>query len=282
MKELFHQLERIAAALEIQNGTYRPSISFQDAPGYIWTASTMSFKSIKRIDGVPLDHLIGIDRQKKLLLNNTRHFAQGRLTNNVLLWGARGMGKSSLVKSVFQSISQEFPNLRLVEVAREDIEHLPEILDTLRDRDQRFIVYCDDLSFDQGDKNYKPLKTILDGSIEGRPQNVLFYATSNRRHIVSRDMIENEQSTALIASEAVEDKVSLSDRFGLWIGIHGCSEPEFLEIVLSYRKAMDLNICDARTVELAKEWAQTRGSRSGRVARQFILDLETRLQKPDL
>jgi len=233
---------------------------------------------VPKVNRVPLDLLRAIAPMRERLLDNTVRFARGLPANNALLWGARGMGKSSLVKAVHAragelTAADNGPRLKLVEIHREDIGTLPQCLAAMRGDTHRFVVFCDDLSFDDGDTSYKSLKAVLEGGIEGRPDNVIFYATSNRRHLLPRDMMENERSTAVNPGEAVEEKVSLSDRFGLWIGFHHCSQDDFLEMVRGYAEHYRLPI-DAETLEArAKEWAMTRGGRSGRVAWQFIQDL---------
>ncbi|MCB1487608.1 MAG: ATP-binding protein, partial [Bauldia sp.] len=224
--------------------------------------------------------LKGIDRLRDILVENTERFAKGLPANNVLLWGARGMGKSSLVKAAQATVNAtagDAARLKLVEIHREDIETLPELMGLLRDDGHRFILFCDDLSFDGDDTSYKSLKAALEGGIEGRPDNIVFYATSNRRHLLPRDMMENERSTAINPSEAVEEKVSLSDRFGLWLGFHKCSQDEYLDMVRGYVAHYGMTIDDDRLRHEALEWATTRGARSGRVAWQFIQDLAGRL-----
>jgi predicted AAA+ superfamily ATPase len=223
--------------------------------------------------------LKGIDAVQDILLKNTEQFARGHGANNALLWGARGMGKSSLVKAIHGDITarEGFERLVLIEIAREDLETLPALMRLIGKETARFIVFCDDLSFDSGETSYKSLKTILDGGLEGRPDNVLFYATSNRRHLMPRDMIDNERSTAINPSEAVEEKVSLSDRFGLWIGFHNCDQETYFAIVQGYVDAIGIKIDQAQLRAEANEWSVTRGARSGRVAWQFIQDLAGRL-----
>jgi len=223
--------------------------------------------------------LKGIDRVRDLLVENTERFARGLPANNALLWGARGMGKSSLVKAAHAAVGTAHPTagLRLIEIHREDIESLPELMAILRPAGQRFIVFCDDLSFDADDTSYKSLKTMLEGGIEGRPDNVIFYATSNRRHLLAREMVENERSTAINPGEAVEEKVSLSDRFGLWLGFHRCSQDEYLAMVEGYVSRYRIPIAADELRREALEWATTRGARSGRVAWQYVQDLAGRL-----
>jgi len=237
---------------------------------------------VAKVNRVPLTLLKGLDDRASRLLENTERFARGLPANNALLWGARGMGKSSLVKAVHAEVARgkkkAEPALKLVEIHREDIDSLPRCLAHLRTADCRFIVFCDDLSFAHDDTSYKSLKAVLEGGIEGRPENVLFYATSNRRHLMPRDMMENERSTAINPSEAVEEKVSLSDRFGLWLGFHNASQDDFLEMVRGYAQYHGLRIKDEELVAEALEWSITRGGRSGRVAWQFIQELAGRLR----
>jgi predicted AAA+ superfamily ATPase len=269
-------LERIAAALErLAPGPARaPDWS---AAGYLWHASPERLEPVSRINRVPLDLLVGIDRQRDTLLHNTQRFAEGLPANNALLWGARGMGKSSLVKAVHGVL--EGTGLKLVELQREDIASVGRLLHLLRDAPHRFVLYCDDLSFGHDDAAYKALKAVLDGGIEGRPDNVVFYATSNRRHLMPRDMIDNERGSAINPGEAVEEKVSLSDRFGLWLGFHACDQDAYLAMIRGYCDAHGLAIDDAALRAEAIEWQATRGARSGRVAWQYIQDLAGRLGK---
>jgi predicted AAA+ superfamily ATPase len=233
---------------------------------------------VPKVAAVPLDLLQGVDRQKEILMENTLRFARGFSANNAMLWGARGTGKSSLVKAAHTAANGEVPgSLALIEIHREDIKTLPDLLRFLRAGSRRCLVFCDDLSFEREDADYKALKSVLDGGIEGRPTNVLFYATSNRRHLMSRDMIENERSAAIHGSEAIEEKVSLSDRFGLWIGFHNASQDTFFAMIEAYAKHFGLNVPVEDLHAQAVEWSVTRGSRSGRVAWQFIQDLAGRL-----
>ncbi len=233
---------------------------------------------VPRVSRVEIALLQGVDRQKDLLLANTLRFAHGFPANNVMLWGARGMGKSSLVKAAHAAANAERPgSVALIEIHREDIRSLPDLLNILRGQARRALVFCDDLSFEKEDADYKALKSVLDGGIEGRPANVLFYATSNRRHLMSRDMIENERSTAINPNEAVEEKVSLSDRFGLWIGFHNCDQPTYFAMVEGYAAALGIDLSAEELRRQANEWSVTRGGRSGRVAWQFIQDLTGRL-----
>ena len=245
------------------------------ADAFIWHPTpTPRLAPVRRVSAVDIALLQGVDRQKALLLENTRRFAAGLPANNAMLWGARGMGKSSLVKAAHAAANAERPSsLALIEIAREDIRTLPDLLEILRDSPRRALVFCDDLSFEREDADYKALKSVLDGGIAGRPPNVLFYATSNRRHLMPRDMIENEAARAIHANEAVEEKVSLSDRFGLWIGFHTCDQPTYLAMVEGYADALALPIPRDDLHARAKEWTVTRGARSGRVAWQFVMDL---------
>jgi hypothetical protein len=248
---------------------------------YVWLADPPRLEGVPQVARVPIELLRGVDRVRDLLLENTRQFAAGLPANNVLLWGARGMGKSSLVKAAHAAVAKAHPGrIALVEIHREDLTTLPDLLRTLRGIDRRFLLFCDDLSFDDNDTSYKSLKAVLEGGVEGRPANVLFYATSNRRHLLSRDMIENERSTAINPGEAVEEKVSLSDRFGLWLGFHACPQDDYLAMVTGYVAYFNLTIEPERLRAEAIEWAMTRGSRSGRVAWQFIQDLAGRLGQP--
>lgn len=274
-------LGRIAAALEDIARALDPDANVTKAfsPGqanaYHWQGDSGTMLAVPRVSRVPLDMLRGIDQVRDILLRNTEQFARGHGANNALLWGARGMGKSSLVKAIHADIESRtgFERLILVEIAREDLETLPSLMRAISGLPERFIVFCDDLSFDNGETSYKSLKTILDGGLEGRPDNVLFYATSNRRHLMPRDMIENERSTAINPGEAVEEKVSLSDRFGLWLGFHNSDQDTYLAMVCGYADYYGLAI-DADTLRArAIEWAATRGARSGRVAIQLVRTL---------
>ena len=272
-------LSRIAEALERMAPPRPKSPDMKAYSAFVWHASPPELEPVARVNRVELDLLKGIDFTRDLLIENTERFAKGLPANNALLWGARGMGKSSLVKAAHHQINAETGGtLKLIEIHREDIESLPVLMNIIRRaHDYRFIVYCDDLSFDADDTSYKALKAALDGGIEGRPDNMLFYATSNRRHLLPRDMIENERSTAINPSEAVQEKVSLSDRFGLWLGFHNCSQDEFLEMIEGYAKHFGLKISPEELRAGAIEWQATRGSRSGRVAWQYIQDVAGRL-----
>jgi uncharacterized protein len=285
-KSLVVYLERLVAALERLAPQAPAKFDFGQAEAFVWQTSPEAFLPVARVNRQPLALLKGIDRAAAQLLDNTRRFAAGLPANNALLWGARGMGKSSLVKAAQAEVrrslglgrgSHHKPDLKLVEIHREDIAALPQCLAHLRAASDRFIVFCDDLSFDRDDTSYKSLKAVLEGGIEGRPANVVFYATSNRRHLMPRDMMENERSTAINPSEAVEEKVSLSDRFGLWLGFHNATQDEYLEMVNSYAAHHQLNLAADTLKREALEWAMTRGARSGRVAWQFIQDLAGRL-----
>ncbi len=267
-------LGRIASALERFAPSRPAPPDWAEAEAFVWEASLRSLTPVKTVARVPVDLLRGIDRQRDILLANTRRFASGLPANNTLLWGARGTGKSALVKAVHHAIRLEgHDTLKLVEIHREDIASLGHLLVMLADAPVRTILFCDDLSFDAGDGAYRALKTVLDGGIAGRPDNVLFFATSNRRHLMPRDMIENERATAIHADEAIEEKVSLSDRFGLWLGFHSISQADYLDMVAAYAHHFALPVEKDALRRRALEWATTRGSRSGRVAWQFIEDL---------
>ena len=281
--ELLERLERLAAALERMAPPAAEPIDFDAAEAFVWQSAPETFLPVPKVNRVPLDLLKGLEDTRDQLLANTERFARGLPANNALLWGARGMGKSSLVKALHADVATRSRKpksaLKLVEIHREDISSLPRCLSHFRKSAHRFIVFCDDLSFDGDDTSYKSLKAVLDGGIEGRPENVLFYATSNRRHLMPRDMMENERSTAINPSEAVEEKVSLSDRFGLWLGFHNCSQDQYLEMIASYAAHFGLNVPSDKLRAQAIEWQMTRGSRSGRVAWQFIQDLSGELGK---
>ena len=279
-------LERIATALERLAPRAASETDFAAADAFAWHPEGRQLVPVPRVNRVEMSLLKGIDRVRDVLVENTERFAKGLPANNALLWGARGMGKSSLVKASHAGVnaaiskSGKQPPLKLVEIHREDIETLPELMTIMRPLPYRFIVFCDDLSFDGDDTSYKSLKAVLEGGIEGRPDNVIFYATSNRRHLMSRDMMENERSTAINPGETVEEKVSLSDRFGLWLGFHRCSQDEYLAMVEGYVDHYKLPVKGDDLRRDALEWATTRGSRSGRVAWQFIQDLAGRLEAP--
>ena len=279
-------LERIATALERLAPRGASETDFTAADAFAWHPEGRQLVPVPRVNRVEMSLLKGIDRVRDVLIENTERFAKGLPANNALLWGARGMGKSSLVKASHAGVNAAIskggkqPPLKLVEIHREDIESLPELMTIMRPLPYRFIVFCDDLSFDGDDTSYKSLKAVLEGGIEGRPDNVIFYATSNRRHLMSRDMMENERSTAINPGETVEEKVSLSDRFGLWLGFHRCSQDEYLAMVEGYVAHYKLRVNGEDLRREALEWATTRGSRSGRVAWQFIQDLAGRLEAP--
>jgi hypothetical protein len=272
-------LEAIATHLSAASPAFDAASSFASADAFVWHPNGR-LSPVPRVSRVDLALLKGIDRMRDILIENTERFADGLPANNALLWGARGMGKSSLVKAAHASINvsrEPADRLKLIEIHREDIESLPELMDLLRNSDFHFIVFCDDLSFDGNDASYKSLKAVLEGGIEGRPDNVILYATSNRRHLLARDMIENERSTAINPGEAVEEKVSLSDRFGLWLGFHRCSQDEYLAMVRGYCGHFGIKLADDELEREALEWSTTRGSRSGRVAWQFTQELAGRL-----
>lgn len=272
-------LEAIVAHLARQSDIPSPTDIFESAEAFVWQPDG-KLMPVPRVNRVDLMLLKGIDRVRDILIENTERFAKGLPANNALLWGARGMGKSSMVKAAHARVNA-LPgvegHLKLIEIHREDIETLPLLMAQLRASDLRFIVFCDDLSFDGNDASYKSLKAVLEGGIEGRPDNVILYATSNRRHLLSRDMIENERSTAINPGEAVEEKVSLSDRFGLWLGFHKCSQDDYLDMIRAYAAHFGLQTGPGELERDALEWATTRGSRSGRVAWQFIQELAGRL-----
>lgn len=269
-------MNRIAEALERLSPAPQAAPDFAAADGFVWHVDPERLEPVTHISRVALDLLIGVDRSRDTLLENTRQFARGMPANNALLWGARGMGKSSLVKAAHAQVLSEGLALKIVELQREDLPSVARLLNLLRGQPHRFLLFCDDLSFSHDDQHYKSLKAVLDGGIEGRPENVVFYATSNRRHLMPRDMIENERSSGINPSEAVEEKVSLSDRFGLWLGFHPCTQDEYLEMIRGYCQAHGVTI-DAVTMRAeAIEWQATRGARSGRVAWQYFVDLAGR------
>jgi predicted AAA+ superfamily ATPase len=271
------QLKRIAEALDRLAPAPQKMPDFGAADAFAWHIAPDRLEPVARVARVGLPLLVGIDRARDTLLGNTRQFAKGLPANNALLWGARGMGKSSLVKAVHAQILSEGLPLKIVELSREDLPTVGRLLAHLRDAaDHRFILFCDDLSFSHDDQHYKSLKAVLDGGIEGRPDNVILYATSNRRHLMPRDMIENERSSAISPSEATEEKVSLSDRFGLWLGFHPCSQDDYLAMIRGYCDAAGIEISDAELRAEAIEWQATRGARSGRVAWQYFTDLAGR------
>ena len=272
-------LKRIATALERLAGPAMPAPDLSAADAFLWHASGR-LDPVPVVAAVPIVLLQGIDRARDTLVENTRRFATGLPANNALLWGSRGMGKSSLVKAAHAAINAELkPSARivLVEIHREDIESLPALMSVIRASNRRVIVFCDDLSFDAGDTSYKSLKAALEGGIEGRPANAILYATSNRRHLMPRDMMDNERSTAINPSESIEEKVSLSDRFGLWLGFHVCDQQTYFAMIDAYVRHFGLKIAAEEWRPLAIEWAATRGGRSGRVAWQFLQELAGRL-----
>lgn len=274
-------IELVARAVPAETPAFNP----KDAEAFIWRSEVGYLDPVTVINRIDLDLLVGVDLVRDKLLENTRQFALGYPANNVLMWGARGMGKSSLVKAVHRTINEDLHTagqnhrLKLIEIHREDIDSLPDLMKQIKNHADRFIIFCDDLSFDGDDASYKSLKSALDGGVEGRPDNVMFYATSNRRHLIPRDMMENERSTAINPSEATEEKVSLSDRFGLWLGFHKCTQDDYLAMVEGYVAKYQLSIDADRMHFEALEWAKTRGNRSGRVAWQYIQDLAGRSGK---
>ncbi|MGN6159537.1 MAG: ATP-binding protein [Devosia sp.] len=281
LTQIAASLERIAVRLEaMAPAPPAKTPVLGDADAYHWDAANGRLMPVPKVSRVPFGLLKGIDSVRDTLLANTEQFAKGFAANNALLWGARGMGKSSLVKAVHAEVAGHIEGrLILIEISREDIESLPRLMRLIAREPAHFIVFCDDLSFDRDETSYKSLKAILDGGLEGRPDNVLFYATSNRRHMMPRDMIDNERATAINPGEAIEEKVSLSDRFGLWLGFHNCDQPTYLAMIHGYRDAYGLAIDDVTLDAGAIEWAQTRGARSGRVAIQYIRDVAGRLGK---
>lgn len=280
---LTDKLDRLIAVLERMAPPKPQPVNLDAADCFVWNPARLTFDPVSKVNRVDISLIRGVDTVRDILFDNTKRFADGMQANNVLLWGARGMGKSSLVKAVHASVNSAAPvgthPLKLVEIHREDIDSLPALMAAIKDTPYLFILFCDDLSFDHDDTSYKSLKAALEGGVEGRPDNVIFYATSNRRHLLPRDMIENERSTAINPSEAVEEKVSLSDRFGLWLGFHKCSQDDYLSMVDGYAAHFDLTLEKQLLHAQALEWSTTRGSRSGRVAWQFIQDLAGRLGK---
>ncbi|MGC1495197.1 MAG: ATP-binding protein [Sulfitobacter sp.] len=269
-------MDRIAQALERMAPAPAPAPDFAAASAFVWHTEPDRLEPVSKVSRVDLGLLIGVDRARDTLLANTRQFAAGLPANNALLWGARGMGKSSLVKAIHADVYATHDALRIVELQREDLPSVGRLLNLLRDVPQRFILFCDDLSFGHDDAHYKSLKAVLDGGIEGRPENVVLYATSNRRHLMPRDMIENERGSAINPAEAVEEKVSLSDRFGLWLGFHPCDQDQYLAMIRGYCDAHNVTIDDDTLYAEAIEWQATRGARSGRVAWQYFVDLAGR------
>jgi predicted AAA+ superfamily ATPase len=283
LKSVADRLDRLIALIERAVPPARPIFNPDAADAFVWQASTGTLQPVPKVNRVEMVLLKGVDRVRDILVENTDRFARGLPANNVLLWGARGMGKSSLVKAAHATINSNAAALpgghpmKLIEIHREDIDSLPELMTLVRAQDRRFILFCDDLSFDNDDTSYKSLKAALDGGVEGRPENVVFYATSNRRHLLPRDMMENERSTAINPGEAVEEKVSLSDRFGLWLGFHKCSQDDYLDMVNGYAEHFGLKVEPEVLRAEALEWSTTRGARSGRVAWQYVQDLAGRL-----
>ena len=269
-------MDRIAAALERMAPAPLAAPDFKAASAFVWHTEPDRLEPVSQVSRVELNLLVGVDRSRNTLLQNTRQFAAGLPANNALLWGARGMGKSSLVKAIHAEVHAQHEGLRIVELQREDLPSVGRLLNVLRGADERFILFCDDLSFGHDDAHYKSLKAVLDGGIEGRPDNVVLYATSNRRHLMPRDMIENERGSAINPAEAVEEKVSLSDRFGLWLGFHACDQDQYLAMIRGYCDAYGVTIDDETLRAEAVEWQATRGSRSGRVAWQYFTDLAGR------
>ena len=275
-------LQRIAAAIERLAPPSPPEIEIKSADAYVWDAGQKTLLPVHETSAIDLSMLLGIDQAKETLLANTLQFAKGHSANNALLWGARGMGKSSLIKAIHRHINKEMPKNRLVlvEIHREDLVSLPQLIQILRGWViRRFILFCDDLSFDGNDTTYKSLKVVLEGGIEAKPDHIVFYATSNRRHLMPREMIENERATAIHPSEASEEKISLSDRFGLWLGFHACSQETYLDIVERYAAHYRLSMPQEELRHEALDWAATRGAKSGRVAWQFIQDTAGKMGK---
>ena len=269
-------LERIAAALERLSPAPFSGPDFDAVDAFVWQESPDRLVPIKTVDRVDMSLLVGVDRVRDILLQNTVQFARGLPANNALLWGARGMGKSSLVKAVHAEVLRQGETLKIVELQRDDLPSVGRLMSVLRCSDRRFLLFCDDLSFSHDDQHYKSLKAVLDGGIQGRPDNMVFYATSNRRHLMPRDVIENERSSAINPAEAAEEKISLSDRFGLWLGFHPCTQDDYLRMILGYCTAHGLAIDMEILRSEAIEWQTTRGARSGRVAWQYFLDLAGR------
>ena len=281
-ENLNHKLDQLIAILSRMAPAEAKPLNMDHCDCFVWNPDKLALTPVKHVNRIDIDLIKGVDQARDALIENTRQFANGLPANNVLLWGARGMGKSSLVKSVQAKINEENADklpLKLIEIHREDIGTLPVLLTELRKTPYRSIIFCDDLSFDQDDTSYKSLKAALDGGVEGRPENVVFYATSNRRHLMPREMIDNESSTAVNPSEAIEEKVSLSDRFGLWLGFHKCAQDEYLDMIDGYVRHYGLDEPLDKIHHDALEWATTRGNRSGRVAWQFIMELAGRLGK---
>ena len=274
------ELRRIADAVDKLAPQKRAPLDPENGDAFVWNAGESSLQLVTNVSRIDLSLLCGIEHSKKILLENTERFGRGFPSNNALLWGARGMGKSSLVKAVHKQVADQIPNtLALVEIHREDIASLPVLLGLLRDYSKQFLLFCDDLSFDAGETDYKALKGVLEGGIQGRPSNVIFYATSNRRHMMSRESIEEEAEHSISPSDVIDDKISLSDRFGLWLGFHACDQRTYLEMVENYAKFYELDIDRKALKSEAIEWSMTRGNRSGRVAWQYVQDLAGRMKK---
>lgn len=275
------ELKRIAGAIEKLGPQAPPELDIKNADAYVWSAEEHALHPVEATSAIPLSLLLGIDEARDTLLSNTQQFANGHSANNALLWGARGMGKSSLIKAIHADINRKQPgSLVLIEIHREDLHSLPALIHALRGWViRRFIIFCDDLSFDMGDTSYKSLKTVLEGGITARPDHILFYATSNRRHLMPREMVENEQANAIAGRDVLDEKLSLSDRFGLWLGFHHCDEATYLQIVESYAAHFKLSMDNKALHEQASLWARERGARSGRVAWQFIQGLAGKMGK---
>lgn len=280
LNKLMSELELLRKAVQSMAPAEKKEIDFQAADCFVWSPASSFLQPVARPNRINIGLIKGVDHVRDILIDNTERFAEGLPANNTLLWGARGMGKSSLVKSVHaHTIDNKGTDLKLIEIHREDIDTLPILLNILREQVSRFILFCDDLSFDHDDTSYKSLKAALDGGIEGRPDNVIFYATSNRRHLLPRNMMDNESSTAINPHESVEEKVSLSDRFGLWLGFHKCNQDDYLSMIYGYTEHFGLEMDKDELKAKSLEWATTRGGRSGRVAWQFTQDLAGRLGK---
>ena len=265
-------LAQIAEAMERLSPPPNEYPDFKNNDAFVWSISPDQLKPVKNVSKINLELLVGIDRARNILLENTLQFSKGLSANNALLWGSRGMGKSSLIKAIHQKILDKGLSLKIVEIQREDLPTVNRLLNILRNSSHRFVLFCDDLSFSHDDQHYKSLKAVLDGGLEGRPENVLFYATSNRRHLMPRDMIENERSSSINPSETVEEKVSLSDRFGLWLGFHPCTQDDYFEMIARYCSKFGISTDFEAIKSQAIEWQATRGARSGRVAWQFFVD----------
>ena len=271
-QKLKGSLAQIAEAMERLSPPPNEYPDFENNDAFVWSISPDQLKPVKKVSKINLELLVGIDRARNILLENTLQFSKGFSANNALLWGSRGMGKSSLIKAIHQKIIDKGLSLKIVEIQREDLTTVNRLLNILRSSSDRFLLFCDDLSFSHDDQHYKSLKAVLDGGLEGRPENVLFYATSNRRHLMPRDMIENERSSSINPSETVDEKVSLSDRFGLWLGFHPCTQDDYFEMIARYCGEFGVS-ADFETIKSqAIEWQATRGARSGRVAWQFFVD----------